>query len=408
MAEQKGWRQRIWDPPKYYGYKISAVLLALMLWIFVTVPQPSAEQLYTVPIEMRNLNSELTLTETNYQAQVRVSGSAASIAALSSRYIAAYVDFTDVMAGEATLEVQLEPLPDNVQLISVSPTSITVTLEEVASRDYTVEPRISGQPDENSTILDPVITPSLVTVGGAEEYLSIIGSVFVHADIGGITTNYNQNLAVEIEDTEGNDITQHFVISPSSVQVMIPVIYAQPEKALAVSVPLTGETAEGYQVSRVVVEPATVRAFGAVAALNALYYLETEPVDISGLSANHTVTVRVLPPAGIEVDTATVTVVVQVQATATQEYSSVIELLNADETLSYNLSDSQCVITVSGPAEEIAALNEDDIRVYVDVAGLGEGEHLLTVEATTSGNIELQLAVPAQVTLLIEQQPAGE
>ena len=76
---------------------------------------------------------------------MRVQGTSAELNNLTSGDIVAYVDMTGVQEGSATVEVSVE-VPDNVQLVSYTPTSISVELEPVESRSFPLEVQITGTP----------------------------------------------------------------------------------------------------------------------------------------------------------------------------------------------------------------------------------------------------------------------
>ena len=151
-----------------------------------------------------------------------------------------------------------------------------------------------------------MLSPSEITLAGAANYIQKVGTVFVNVDVTGLTDNYNKNLQVEVLDTNGNNITSYFTISPSVASVIIPVVYDMPEKSVAINPAVIGVPATGYEISRIVVEPSTVRAFGDLEVLNTLYYLETEPIDVSGLRNTHTQTVDIIHGNNITLSESTV------------------------------------------------------------------------------------------------------
>ena len=96
------WQKEIWQPPRFIGYKVLAILLAMVIWAYVTVrDNPLDEGTFAVPVELRNLDETLVTPETSYQVQVRVQGAANIIGELSSRDFTAYVDLSGMRAGEA-------------------------------------------------------------------------------------------------------------------------------------------------------------------------------------------------------------------------------------------------------------------------------------------------------------------
>lgn len=407
------WKKDIWQPPRFIGYKVLAVLLAVAVWVYVTITQnPLEEATFTVPVEPRGLSEALAQQETNYQVQVRVQGTASVINDLSSRDFTAYIDLTGMQAGEASPRVQID-LPENVTLVSQSPESIDLTLEPKISQTFAVEARVSGAPAENYTALsdDAVLSPQEVTLSSTAGYISEVGSVIVSADISGLETSYNRNLPVEVLDRSGNNITRYFTITPSSVNTVVGVLYEQPEATVAVRANTLGAPALGYQVSNVIVEPAVVRAFGDLGVLNSLYYLETEPIDISGLERTTSFTVNVNHDNSVSLAQDTVTVTVRIEPVASATFSrNLLHVQNVADGLACELPTTVIEVVVTGPDTSIQDLEEARVVPYVDCIGITEpGEYELAVAFSLPANVTLLSATPSTVTVtIVEAAPAED
>lgn len=406
--------KKLWQPP-FWGYKICAVILALLVWSYVIVTQnPMTELSYTVTVEMRNLDSSLAIPETNRQVSVTVQGSGTVLTSMTRSQICAYVDFTGAEAGEVTLPVHVDNLPDGITLASVMPESLSYELEAVISKSFPVEVRMVGDAADDCTLLEPVLEPELVTLSGSADSLSQVSSVFVTADISGISSGFDKNLAVEVQDAAGTNISGLFGIAPGSVQTMIPVVTTQPEKSVAISPVITGTPAVGYQVSRVVVMPATVRAFGDLSQLNQLYYIETEPVDVTGLKKNASFNMDLVRPNGITTDHSTVNVVVQIEPThsAVITKDGLLHLEGLIPELVCEVPSMTIEITVSGPQTDIAALQDVDVVPYIDMSGITEpGTYSLPVKVALPANISPVSTDPEIVSLVVteaELPPEGE
>lgn len=408
----KFWSLPMWQPPYFVGYKVCAVLIAILIWIYVMVTQnPLTEDTFTVPIEMRNLSSQLAIPETNRQVSVRVQGTSGVISTLSSRDIEAYIDFEGVAQGEAELPV-IVVLPEHVTLVSQSPQSFAFTLETVVSETHQVDVRVSGDPAENYTLLDAVSDPDMVTISGAEANIRSISAVYVAADVTELAENYSKNLSVEVLDANGKNITDWFTISPSTINVIIPVVYDQPQKSIAVRESIVGEPALGYQVSRVVVEPSTVRVFGDLEVLNDLYYLHTAPIDVSGLKKTTSMTVAIQHGNNVSVSAEAVTVVVQIDPVKTLEFEK--ELLygqNLAEGLVCAIPPLQLKVVVAGADTYIGSVSATDVVPYVDFSDISNpGSYTLPISVNLPANISLVTVSPPAVDIEITgtDEPGAE
>ena len=399
------WQKEIWQPPRFIGYKVLAILLAMVIWAYVTVrDNPLDEGTFAVPVELRNLDETLVTPETSYQVQVRVQGVANIIGELSSRDFTAYVDLSGMRAGEGSPRVQVD-LPPDVSLVSLSPESIDLTLEAKVSETFAVVANVSGEPAENYTALleNLLLSPQEVSLSASASMIEQVGSVVVNADISNLESSYNRNLPVEVLDQNGNNITREFTISPESVNLVVNVLYEEPEATVAVRANLLGEPAEGYQISYTLTEPNTVRAFGDLATLGTLYYLLTEPIDISGISRTTSYSVDIEHDSNISLAQETVTVTVRVEPVATQTYTrNLLHTQNVAEGLECLLPDEVIKIEVAGPDTAMQGLDETRIVPYVDCAGITEpGDYELPVSFSLPANIDLVRATPETVTVTL-------
>ncbi|MCR4962538.1 MAG: hypothetical protein K6B40_01500 [Firmicutes bacterium] len=391
-------------------YKISAIILAALLWTYVTASQnPLTEATYTIPIEQRNLSSELALMEQNHQVQIRVQGNSTVIGDLTTKDFAAYIDCTGVLAGEATLQVKVD-LPPGVQLVSQSPESIDVTIENVVSEVFSVELKIIGQPAEGFSLMDAMLTPSQITVYGPAERMKQVSAVAVSADVTDAVNSYNQNLSLEVLDASGVNISQWFTIVPNTCNVVIPISASMPEKEVAVSAVVNGQPAAGFQVSQVVVEPSTVRILGDMDTLRSLYYVETQPIDVSGLRESITRTVDLVAENGVTLSTASVTVAIKIDAVSTASVSKhLLHVENLKDTLSAAVPDLTVEITVSGPAALIQDLDPTMVIPYVECSEITEpGTYTLPVRVSLPSNLSAVSCAPDTVSVQISAKSGNE
>lgn len=395
-----------------WAYKLTAILAAVVIWIFITISQNTPDTIgYTVPVEPRGLAPNLAIDRTNYQVYVSVQGTAAAISNLRLADIEAYVDFTGLLAGEVTVDVVVN-VPENMTVLSQNLKSITVELKEKRSNLFPLEVVIMGEPAANYKALEATVSPADVLLRGTDEYMRRVSKVYVTAPIQDVEADgFERDLSVTVLDTEGNDITPMFTIEPKVAKVVIPTVYKQPENTVAVRVPITGEPALGYKLSLKSVTPSTVRIFGDLNRVQTLDYVETEPVDISDLDANKTVTVRLALANGITADKSTVTVALQIEPVNYATVSKALVLAhNVGVDMLAEVEQQELQIMVYGPETFIATLDEADIVPYVDCADLAEGAYTLPIRVSLPANIMLMniSADTAEVTIYSTATPQTE
>ena len=373
------------------GYKIVALIMAVLLWFYVLQTQDTdTERLFTVALETRGLSANLTVADLTSQVKVRVKGSKQDLAALNQQDIHAYIVMDNAPAGQRTETVQLT-LPDKVEKVSVSPSSVTVNIEKLVTRQLPVQVVVKGDLKTGYTALTPSVTPTEAIIAGPSSKLDQVKVVYVEANVAGLEANYLQKLPIIITMNDGKQNDASLTSNPTEVAVFIPVVADLPSKMVPVTARITGSPASDYAVSRVVVEPAVVKALGAYTKLDVLSYLYTGSVDISGATDDVTIRSTINLPEGITIDGENaVNVFVQIEKNSTKTVSGVpLEVRNLDSGLAAKLTNGTANIVVKGTPTVLQGLTASDIRLFIDAQGLAAGDHTLTIHMETTKNISM-------------------
>ena len=392
-------------------YKIASVLAALLIWVLITITQnPLDEVSFTISLEQRSQPESLILEKTVNQVQVRVQATAAVINVLTPADIAAYVDLGGLESGKHELEIMVEH-PENVQVLSLRPANIEVELKEPLAQMFPLEVTVEGEPAPGYKQLEALLSPAEVKLTGVQDNLRRVARVYVDASIQGIEESYDKDLSVMVQDRAGNDISAMFSIEPQVARVVIPVLYEQPERMVAVRVAVTGEPALGYQLSLISATPAMVRVLGDLQRLQSLYYVDTEPVDISDLKTDTSRTVRLVPENGFTVYPREVTVAVRIEPVSIISVTKNI-ILPQNVPTGYIAEVEQLTLTIMvyGPETFIDVLDEADIVPYVDCSDLEGGDYSLPIEVSLPPNIvRMNVSVDtASVTIIAPEEETEE
>ncbi|WP_242826029.1 CdaR family protein [Desulfurispora thermophila] len=285
--------------------RLLALFFAVVLWVYVTNEQfPASQQVYNVPLEVKNQVDYLVVSGIPEYVSVRAEGLRSRLLVLRPSDIKASIDLAQVQEGENNIRVAITSPPD-VKIVQVTPEVVKVSADRRMSKQMPVVAQLQGEPQRGYVAGQPSVSPPTVTVSGPKKILDSMQQFTVSVNLQGAAQNIEQNLPVTVRH-------ELVSVSPRLVKVSVPVL-PLPDKYLPVRVELTGQPAEGYRVEKVLVSPAQVRVQGEAALLATLSELPAEPVDLSGASESFSRTVRLLPPAGVlcASDTVQVQVVLQ-------------------------------------------------------------------------------------------------
>ncbi|WP_258358700.1 CdaR family protein [Moorella sulfitireducens] len=282
-------------------YRLLAVALAVILWIYVTGEQnPTGQKVVLVPLETENLGEGLVVADRPEEVQVRVEGRKATISNLLSRDVHAYVNLRDAKVGDNLLPVRVE-VPEGVNVVHVNPGQVTIKIDKIEEVQLPVQVNLLGTPASGYRALEPVLKPSQVVVSGSAAILKSIGRVYVEAKIDQASGNFLAQLPVKLADQEGQPLQEWLTVSPQVIETFIPVVQDMPSKILPVRPQLAGEVAEGYTIDRIILQPEVVEVFAPYNHLASFDYINTAPINIAGATKNITVETNLEIPAGVQV-----------------------------------------------------------------------------------------------------------
>lgn len=211
------------------------------------------------------------------------------------------------------------------------------------------------------------------------------------------------------------DIAEHaaariVAVRPSSVQLLLA---ETASKVAPVRVIPVGEPKKGYVLSkRPRTSPPTVEVRAAAEVLEKVAYVETEAIDISGKEQPLSVSAALVPE--IEIDgrrhslfltPERVFVLIDITpapVVARKEHVPVRVLLPAGGGRKVTLEKGTLSLSVSGSEERVAALKDEDIKVFVDASSLPQ-----TGAADTGADalLPLKVVLPAGIELVPESAP---
>ncbi len=201
------------------GMKIISIMLAVALWMYV-VGEETAEIGITIPLELVNLPQDLIVVNDAIEdLNVRILGPRSMIRRLASERLSKTIDLKGIAPGRITFEILPEelPLPGGIKVTRLSPSSITLDVEQITSKKLSVLPILQGSPKLGFEVVSVKFTPESVVVSGPSNVLSNMDAVWtkpinvekktesfrqpVTLDIGG------DQVALELKEQVSVDVT---------------------------------------------------------------------------------------------------------------------------------------------------------------------------------------------------------
>lgn len=395
---------------KNIGYKITALILALLFWFY---QNPMLEKTITgVAVGYTGLQEGLVVVDFTETADIRVQGAAKIIDPLKAQDLKVSIDLSQALEGETVIPLGTGTVtaPEGVEVIGTKPKNIQFFIDTLKERQLPVKVEYANKVAPGYSSFEPIITPSIIVVRGASQVLDKIETARVTVDLNNATDNLELALPIQLLDTEGKIVPlDKLQVSPDKVQVFVPVVRDMPTKTVIIKPVLVGTPQDGYVVARTVVEPDTMKISGSTEKLDQLDHILTRPIDITGINMNRTYQTGLDAPEGVSVlYHSMVKVTVQLDETpVTRKFEDVTLILeNQPSGVQANLNPGKVNVTVKGPRAVIENLLMADIRAVIDLKGIDletVQEEGITKEVRvilpSTGNIQLMEVEPSTVEI---------
>jgi filamentous hemagglutinin family protein len=389
--------------------KIGAIALATILYGGVVISDNVRTWAGEVPIEVLNpppnaavLDVLGSVTNIRYRAPVEAASQ------LTNGSFRASVDLANVKAqpGGVTVDaaVNLFAIDQRVTIVDYNPIAVRVRIDllKTSSLPVTVD---YGVVPNGFRVGPPQITPKTVNVTGATSRVARIQTITARVTIDASGISVNQEAPLVALDEQGSEVPG-LRIEPARVHVGITVARDLANATIPVIPAIIGPPAPGYEVKAVTVDPVAVGVGGESQAVAQLSRLDTEAIDLSGRTSSFAAQVAIVAPLGITINgQATVRVSVTiVVSTASRTFELGLEPTGGRADLLYDLSRPSVLVTLSGPAPAIDALDPATLHATLPVGALDVGTHLVTVTLVPPEGITASIS-PTSVEVVIRVVP---
>jgi len=158
---------RLW-PFRHFGLKVLSLGLALLLWVTIA-GEATVERGLRVPLELQEFPAGLELQgDLPATIDVRVRGTSGALGRVSPGDIVAVLDLRGARPGRRLFHLTREQVraPFGVEVMQVTPPTVTMTFETSASKSVPVVPEIDGRPAPGFVVGTITADPATVDIVG--------------------------------------------------------------------------------------------------------------------------------------------------------------------------------------------------------------------------------------------------
>ncbi len=279
--------------------KGAAVVISTALWVYVLNQQnPIVTKEFVVEVMVTGIPKDLELLSIDpKQVTVTLRGRASMLSG-SQAPLALQVDVSAGSVGSQEMPLRVVARPAGVDVVHLETKHVKVHLDLSVSTKRPVIVETPGLPAEGYRAYPGSAQPSTVSVAGPASMVQRVTKLVATLDISGLSATASQLVKVEPRDEVGLPVPA-VRVEPDKVRVVVPI---RPVNVKLVAIwPDLGDPPPGYQVRRLSVRPAGVVVSAAPTVLRTLQTVRTESIDISDLRRTRTYSVRLRVPEGVSI-----------------------------------------------------------------------------------------------------------
>jgi YbbR domain-containing protein len=391
--------------------KLAALVLATMLYAGLVLSQSVQELPGGVQVEPINIPSTASLIANLPQvSQIRYIAAGDAGARASADSFQATIDLGDVdpEAGPTYVPIDVESVDPRFVVVGFEPQGITIELDPIQTREDIPVVVSQGAAPAGLEVRPALVTPDRVSIRGPASVIERV--IEVRADV--VIEPNGLDIDREIElipvDAVGDRVTP-VDVEPATAHIRIEIFSDLQTRPLPITPVLGGEPAPGYEIAGIDVNPLIASVEGDADQLIGMTRVDTEPVQISGATADVTAIVGLSLPDGVlpipGSETATVTVSIRPIA-ATRAFEAGIDLTGERTGFAYEVSALDARATIGGPLAQLDALDAATFVLIADAGDLGIGTHEVTLTADLPAGLSLFTVDPPAVTVTVTQAAA--
>jgi diadenylate cyclase len=395
---------------------LTAIVLAVIAWLVViyqTNP-PGQVVIRGVPLAVSGPPAGVALMNAlPSTVDVKLQTTRDRVAALTSSSLHAELDLLDQPAGVHSVPVRVSAADPFAQVLSVTPKSLDVSLEQELTRQITLTVMIADLKSlpPGYIVGEPRLAPAALSLSGPRSLVERVAAARIDLTVGEHRADFQEAVRPLLVDNAG-EVVEQVQANPQQVVVTVPVRRTSFTRQVGIQPTLAEKELDpNYELRSIEVLPPVVTLTGAQAALdNAGTYLVTAPISLTNHTTDFVVDAPLIVPYGLaavnEQGEAIQSVKVKIAIAPVTGYlvlDQQVIFLNQPAKAQVTAGPSRASVLLIGPQPLLAeiAKNPQTVRVQVDLAGLSAGSYTLPLTVQVPQGLQVQL-IPKEVQVVIK------
>lgn len=393
-----GEKLKLSDKPleKALSKKSSMIILSLVLAVIVfviidrqntTLLEKNAEVLYDIPLSATYNDEEYVVEGLPETVDITLIGTKANL------YLAKQlptqdvnVDLSDLKPGVHKVNLKYKQSITSVEY-KLDPSEVTVVVSSKKSETRSVESDIVNlnKLDSKLAINNTKLDTDEVIIKGTEDGLAKVSTIKALINVSDMVdpkagTNTLKDIPLIAYDENGAKVDVEMV--PSKVTATVEI--ESPSKTVPLEIEPTGNVIFGKAIKNITSSVQKVTIYGSSKVLDNTNSIKVK-IDVNNLKSNKDYTVTIKKPAGIrEISEKVVTAKVELDDEVTTELSGVkLGVVNLGSNYTAQATSenaTEVTVILKGVESIIKNITSSDVEAYVDLEGLGAGDHEVEIK----------------------------
>lgn len=258
--------------------KLIALFAAFCMWIFVMEDQdPPIEGNYNVPLTISNAPYELIPIFAEKTVLVEVSAPRSNFVKYSANAFRVYANLEGMGEGSHRITPQVV-MPQGFELIETTPATIDIKLDPLVERQMPTEISATGTIAQDAAVKEIRKSMDTVTVVGPKSFVDTVDKVFGTLNLNNNASSFEIQVPMNAVDKEGNVLPPSVHVVPSVITVAVDVESGIKKRIVPIIPELS--VAEGWELTKITVDPAQIEVVGSESAISSIITLKTVPFTV--------------------------------------------------------------------------------------------------------------------------------
>lgn len=411
-----------WNNKQKAIVQIVCLLLSIALWFYVTnVENPiKTQDINKVPVRIINegvlKDSNLILSPNqNFFVNLKVEGTSKDLRKISKDDFEVVLDLSEYAykIGENKIPVHIVDSPARVAIKNNNSLSLTIYIDEYIKKDIEITSDIEVLAKPSYYVAPIEFAENSVTVSGPKSIVDNVSSVVARGEEYNLSETISKSYNLYPVDDNGNEV-ENVVLSQDTVETVIRV---NEGKIVPIKVNTTGELASGMRLKNFTPNYKEAELSGPKEVLDSIEFIETNPVDLSNITANTNVDVSLKIPDKVQVNLGelkSISVNIVVESESSKEVTVEVSLNGLNEGLILDAPNRVVRVKVIGYEEDIKDITTESITANLDLSNYTEAGQFTEepVIALINPNDKVKLEVLDKVSFkigkVVEEAPPTE